>query len=115
MTGLSCRMFLLKKQVNTEGREHSHTRLYMQNHMYWCILFISTPAPAVDVYKETRKEEVQLVEKEAKPIIFEEERREMIEASQEVVQPIPIPFKKRDVPSGEECIRRVDIFHFCIE
>ncbi|XP_060756137.1 protein 4.1b isoform X2 [Neoarius graeffei] len=67
----------------------------------WFILQdVSPKEAAVDVYKETRKEEVQLVEKEAKPIIFEEERREMIEASQEVVQPIPIPFKKRDVPSG---------------
>ncbi|GAA6096530.1 protein 4.1b isoform X1, partial [Tachysurus ichikawai] len=56
-------------------------------------------ATAVDVHKETKEEEVQLIKKQVKTIIFEEERREMLETSHEVVQMNPIPFEKRDVPS----------------
>ncbi|XP_053467641.1 protein 4.1b isoform X2 [Ictalurus furcatus] len=56
-------------------------------------------AKAVDVYKETTEEEVQLVEKEVKTITFEVDRREMVETSHEVVQMNPVPFEKRGVPS----------------
>ncbi|GAA6098854.1 protein 4.1b isoform X11 [Tachysurus ichikawai] len=60
----------------------------------------SVLATAVDVHKETKEEEVQLIKTQVKTIIFEEERREMLETSLEVVQMNPIPFEKRDVPSG---------------
>ncbi|XP_058232038.1 protein 4.1b isoform X1 [Hemibagrus wyckioides] len=55
---------------------------------------------AVDVHKETREEEEELVHKEVKTITFEEDRREMLETSHEVIEMKPIPFEKRDVPSG---------------
>ncbi|MCJ8745593.1 hypothetical protein PDJAM_G00132030 [Pangasius djambal] len=55
-----------------------------------------------DVYKETREEEVQLVKKEVKTIIFEKKRREMTET---LVQMNPIPFEKRDVPSNTAGLR----------
>ncbi|XP_060717649.1 protein 4.1b isoform X11 [Tachysurus vachellii] len=55
---------------------------------------------AVDVHKETKEEEVQLIKTQVKTIIIEEERREMLETSHEVGQMNPIPFEKRDVPSG---------------
>ncbi|XP_047664398.1 protein 4.1b isoform X13 [Tachysurus fulvidraco] len=55
---------------------------------------------AVDVHKETREEEVQLIKPQVKTIIIEEERREMLETAHEVVHMNPIPFEKRDVPAG---------------
>lgn len=79
----------------------------LQNHMYCCILFIAVFAKAVDVYKETTEEEVQLVEKEVKTITFEVDRREMVETSHEVVQMNPVPFEKRGDPSGELYITNI--------
>ncbi|KAF4075944.1 hypothetical protein AMELA_G00224640 [Ameiurus melas] len=61
---------------------------------------VSPKEAAVAVYKETREEEAELVEKEVKTITFEVDRREMIETSHEVVQMNPVPFEKRGVPSA---------------
>ncbi|KAK3541376.1 hypothetical protein QTP86_024020 [Hemibagrus guttatus] len=61
---------------------------------------LDVPPKEADVHKETREEEVQLVQKQVKTITFEEERREMLETSHEVIEMKPIPYEKRDVPSG---------------
>lgn len=83
------------------GKDSSCERnTYMQNHMYCCILFISL----LDVYKETREEEVQLVKKQVKTITSEEGRRKMIETSHEMLQTNEVPFEKRGVHLGEEYI-----------
>ncbi|XP_060717641.1 protein 4.1b isoform X4 [Tachysurus vachellii] len=90
-------------------RANTLTRVQMKDD--WYILLDLLPRPtqttqpalpqsAVDVHKETKEEEVQLIKTQVKTIIIEEERREMLETSHEVVQMNPIPFEKRDVPSG---------------
>ncbi|XP_027028021.2 protein 4.1b isoform X5 [Tachysurus fulvidraco] len=63
-------------------------------------LYVPPKEAAVDVHKETREEEVQLIKPQVKTIIIEEERREMLETAHEVVHMNPIPFEKRDVPAG---------------
>ncbi|XP_060717646.1 protein 4.1b isoform X9 [Tachysurus vachellii] len=90
-------------------RANTLTRVQMKDD--WYILLDLLPRPtqttqpalpqsAVDIHKETKEEEVQLIKPQVKTIIIEEERREMLETSHEVVQMNPIPFEKRDVPSG---------------
>ncbi|KAK3515614.1 hypothetical protein QTP70_024876 [Hemibagrus guttatus] len=66
---------------------------------------LDVPPKEADVHKETREEEVQLVQKQVKTITFEEERREMLETSHEVIEMKPIPYEKRDVPSDVAGLR----------
>lgn len=58
-------------------------------------------ATAVNVYKGTRRENVQLGEKEVKTITFVKERREIMETSHERIQTNLIPSEKRAVSSGK--------------
>ncbi|TSK20247.1 Protein 4.1 [Bagarius yarrelli] len=99
------------RQWLEEERRTANTPAPVQMKDDWYILLDSLPQPtqtrqpapppsAVDVYKETREEEVQPVQKQVKTITYKEERREMIETSHKVVQINPIPFQKKAVALG---------------
>uniref|UniRef100_W5UHX7 Protein 4.1 n=1 Tax=Ictalurus punctatus TaxID=7998 RepID=W5UHX7_ICTPU len=94
---------LRETQTTLPAQREEQTQILVDN--YWFIQQDVSPkeevfAKAVDVYKETTEEEVQLVEKEVKTITFEVDRREMVETSHEVVQMNPVPFEKRGDPSA---------------